>query len=445
MKIFNYTTIKGTKVRLIIKNLKDIVAEAKGKVIKCKNNIVFDYSFNQPIPAIQTELKLEGKRINLYITDEIYKFIKNLKEEERIKKLPIKEQLKEKIRMLKKQTMLLRFVDADLVTGIRYYALIERYEKDIWDKISKYFEYRDTSYHSDDFDAMYDSNYKGYLTSNPGKVQEILENILDLEFIKAEIEKLEKELATIEDKEQNDINYRQQIFKDDLSRLIKKYPDFEKELIDLSKKMNGVGKVIENNLSPEVVINTLLQKQDIYNKCVYKPENLLKITSDIYSDGYRYFSNKKHEDKEAIVPLEGDYIALVKKPKYTPEWWNNLMGDKINGYFAPFKACWVEIYKYKKNFIELLRELGFESLKYYETSNWFIVSDELSIYRNDLNNFITISDNYNYLDIKEDFMKLYKNEKRWLWEDCNYPKPEDIKYIGKFKTVKELIKGEKND
>jgi len=193
---YEYKTSMGTIVSLHINSLKDIVAFANNKELICYAEKGFCYNPKSKLPALCTNLKINGTTVNLEITSEIKSYINSLKEEERTSKLPKKQQLKEKIEKLKNETNFTYFVDADLVTGQRYFALSKRYDKTVWNKIAKYFTYINTSYHSDNFDAMYDSNFKGWLTNNPNKVDEILKETLKIDNTK-EIEELEKELENI--------------------------------------------------------------------------------------------------------------------------------------------------------------------------------------------------------------------------------------------------------
>ena len=133
--------------------------------------------------AIDTDIKIQGKSANIYITDEIKSYIKSLKEEIRFEKMS----KEDKIKYLQGKKNFLYFVDADLVTGQRYYALNRRVDKHIWNKISKYFIYVNMAKHSDEFDAMYGSTYKGYVTNNPNNVQEILNKELKDEINKIDL------------------------------------------------------------------------------------------------------------------------------------------------------------------------------------------------------------------------------------------------------------------
>lgn len=191
---FKYTTDIGTEVVMGIYTVEDIVAFANNKKLKCDGR---GFSFNPKNgnPALPTDLKINGQKVKLEITQEIKEYILSLREDERIAKLPIKKQLKEKIKKLEKE--FLYYVDSDLVTGQSYYTLASRHSKDVWNKIKNYFTYINTSFHSDTFDAMYGSNFKGYLTTKRHEVEAILREIYKIDNTH-KINELKKELAKIE-------------------------------------------------------------------------------------------------------------------------------------------------------------------------------------------------------------------------------------------------------
>lgn len=220
MPTFNYKTSSGTKVNLTINNLEDITAVANDKKLICYAQKGFLYNPKNGKAALGTDLKINGQTVNIEITEEIKDFIKELKEQDRVSKLPLKQQLEERIKHLKNEMNFTYFVDADLVTGKKYFALIKRHDKATWSKIAKYFTYIDTSNHSDDFDAMYGSNFKSWLTDTPNEVNAILKDILKIDNT-LEIVKLQEELDEIKFKEKNDIEYRNNIFKESVEELKK--------------------------------------------------------------------------------------------------------------------------------------------------------------------------------------------------------------------------------
>jgi hypothetical protein len=193
MAQYDYKTSSGTKVSLTINSLEDIIAVANDKQLICYAQKGFSYNPKNRLPALTTDLKIQGQTVNLEITEEIKVYINVLKEEDKISKLPLKQQLKTRIQKLKAETNFTYFVDADLVTGKKYFTLTKKHDKSVWSKIAKYFTYINTSHHSDNFDAMNGSNFKGWLTDEPNKVDAILKDILNIDNT-VEIEELEKEL-----------------------------------------------------------------------------------------------------------------------------------------------------------------------------------------------------------------------------------------------------------
>jgi len=81
MKIFNYTTHKGTKVEVIVKTSNDITLKANGKEFKSNGSFYYDFMTNPPTPALGTDFKVNGKTLSIGVTEEIKTFIKGLKEE----------------------------------------------------------------------------------------------------------------------------------------------------------------------------------------------------------------------------------------------------------------------------------------------------------------------------------------------------------------------------
>lgn len=450
MKTFNYTTKNGTAVELIIYSGSKIKIKAKGMTLKSNGFIVYDFNQNPPHPALSTELKQNGKIVNVHITEEIKNYLNELKEKERIAALPIKEQLQAKINKLNSKRTFTYFVDMDLCTGIKWFALTKKVEKDVWDKIKGYFAYIDTTYHSDEFDAMYGSNYKGYLTRSPEKVEKILQDVFDTKETDKEIEKLEQQLNEILDKEQNDKEYRQQLFKGDIETLKERYPTFATNIDELYTKASqnnnrytlDEGKIIgaELKLDTYTIIDTLLEKVDGYSVGINEPEQLVKVESQYVGGGGGGYNYYYKENKNIAVVFDGDFVVVCTKPKNAPEWWNVMMHDIVNGFFTPFGVCTIKVYKYKEKLYNLLENLGFKNESYGEVSRWFIVANkDWSGYKSDLANISNLSDDYNLLKTKDDVMKKYLKEKRWEWTGLgkkrNSPRPEQIKYIGKFKRL----------
>lgn len=429
---FEYKTSSGTNVVLTINTLTDIIAVVNGKNIVCyaEKGFVYNFNTNPPTPALNTDLKINEQGVSLEITDEIQSYIRNLKDEEKISKLPLREQLKTKIQKLKNETNFTYFVDADIVTGKRYFALIKRYDKGVWSEIAKHFTHIDTSHHSDDFDAMHGSNYKGWLTDNPSEVDAILRGILKIDNTK-EILALEKELEEIEFKEKHDIEYKNNLFKESVRELKEKFPDYKERIEKLSEKASGLTEIGENKIKTEKLIDALLKEDKTFQKCIYDPEELPKITSSVYAGGYKYLHK---ENGVVVVPTE-NYIIVVCKPKYSKEWWNNMSGVIINGFFAEFGASYIRVYKKEENITRLLEKLGFKWEKYYEVSKYFLIGT--SNYRDDLYNIVNLSDDYNYMENKEDVLEKYTREKRWTWKSkiLRDPTLEEIKRIGKFKSI----------
>jgi len=84
----------------------------------------------------------------------------------------------------------------------------------------------------------------------------------------------------------------------------------------------------------------------------------------------------------------------------------------------------------------LLEEFGINNGTYYETSRWFIIDNKKG-YIGDLHHINTLSPDYNYIENEDKVLSVYKNEKRWEWEsEKNMPNTDEIKYIGRFKTLK---------
>ena len=87
-------------------------------------------------------------------------------------------------------------VDKCLSTGLSHYTFIERVSKDDFNRARKYFDFVDTTRGgSDYFDPMYGTKFKGYTTTNPNAVMDILypnwvEN--GLVKLKERLEQLEK-------------------------------------------------------------------------------------------------------------------------------------------------------------------------------------------------------------------------------------------------------------
>ena len=201
MAQYDYKTSSGTKVSLTINSLENITAIANDTGFVCYAQKGFSYNPKNRLPALTTDLKIQGQTVNLEITEEIKVYINELKEEDKISKLPLKEQLKTRIQKLKAETNFTYFVDADLVTGKKYFTLTKKHDKNVWSKIAKYFTYINTSHHSDDFDAMYGSNFKGWLTDNPNEVDAILKDLLKIDNT-AQIAELEQELDKLLIKEE---------------------------------------------------------------------------------------------------------------------------------------------------------------------------------------------------------------------------------------------------
>ena len=430
MKVFNYKTKRGTEIELTINSSSDIEMYVKGKGrFKAFDSFDFDSEFNN-CPSIKIDHKIDNKSIYVNITDEIYRFIKELKEDERINSLPLKEQIKAKLKKLKKKLSFTYFVDTDLVTGMKYYALSNRVEKEVWSKIAKYFEFIDTSYRSDNFDAMYGGNYKGYLTTQPHKVEAILRDIFDVSNLEKELKKLENKLKEIEYKEKHDVEYRKSLFKKGFDNLLKKFPNYKTELKKLENKLNGIGKIKEVNITTFELLNVLLGDFDKdAKKMIYEPTEVPKVTSSAYSGGYVYM--QKDGEDVAIIPTE-KYIVVAVKNEYSKEWWNQWDGISINGFFAPFGFTDITIYPNKGDLFRLLEKFGYKYKHYGECGKWFIVTKKG--YTSDLLNVVTLSEDYDdWVKTEADALEQYKREKRWEWDSGNYPTLEDIKYIGKFK------------
>jgi len=426
---FEYTTHRGTKVELEVISSTNIKIKANGKTFISRGKFAFDYTTTPPTPALSTDYKQSGKVLNIGITEEIRNYIRQLKEEERIAKLTRKEQIKEQIKKLKTETTSTYLVDKDLVTGLSWFTLTKRVDKKTWKSVSHFFTYIDTTYHSDDFDSMYESKFKGYATIKPAEVDAIL--CKDKEEIEEKIKKLEEELAKIEYKEKNDTEYRRKIFTEDFNRLKEKYQNID--LSELEKKLSGLDliKIKDNNLCASIIVDLLLEEEKGYEGCIYNPKELPKIVSSSYAGGYHYFHKDNHDI--AVIPTK-KYIVVAHRPKYSKEFGN----DMINGFFALFGVCYIRVYKRVDKILNLLNELGLKSTTYYENSSWFIMDNKLG-YKNDFTHINTLSDDYNYIENEEKVLSKYKSEKRWEWNKGRFkvmPTPEEIKYIGKFKVLK---------
>lgn len=429
MAQYDYKTSSGTKVSLTINSLEDITAVANDNELVCFAQKGFCFNPKSKLPALSTDLKIKEQTVNLEITEEIKVYINELKEEDKISKLPIKEQLKTRIQKLKAETNFIYFVDADLVTGKKYFTLTKKHDKNVWSKIAKYFTYINTSHHSDAFDAMYGSNFKGWLTDKPNEVDAILKDILNIDNT-LEIAELQEKLDAIELKEKNDVEYRNKLLADSILPLKNKYPIFKESLELLEKKAIGVKHISENTLDTESIVNLFLEEDKKYQRFINNPEELPKITSSVYSGGYCYLQK---EENTIIIPTK-NYIVVANKPKYSKEWWNNPMGEMINGYFARFGACNIRVYKDKGNFYELLKKLGFVTKQYGEDSKYFLqCENSYSGYSGSIYNIESLCEDYNWCK-KEDVLEKYKKEERWNWTEqiVSYPKPDEIKNVGKF-------------
>jgi len=426
---FEYRTSSGTDVVLTINTLKDVIAVVNKKTITCyaEKGFVYNFNINPPMPALGTDLKINEKNVNLEITQEIKNFIIELKDEDKFLKLPRKEQLEAKIQKLRNETNFTRFIDADLVTGKKYFALNKRYDNKVWSRLAKHFEHIDTSYHDDDFDAMYGGNYKGWLTDNPSEVNAILMDIFKIDNTQ-EISNLEKELEGIEFKEKYDTEYRNNLFIESVRELKEEFPTYAERIEKVSKLASGFTKIDENKIKTEKIMDVLLEEDKTFQNCIYNPEELPKVTSSVYSGGYNYLQK---EDGVVVVPTK-NYIVVVHKPKYSMEWWNNMSGVIINGFFAEFGASYIRVYKKEENITRLLEKIGFEWKKYHEVSDYFLVGT--SNYRDDLYNIVKLSDDYDYCTLEE-VREQYIREERWNWENYSYPNLEKLKRIGKFKTI----------
>ena len=435
MKVFAYTTKRGTEVEMIIKNSKDVVAviKNKGTFKVFTESINYDREQDNCISLKIDKTGNNGKDIYINITDEIYKYIKELKEEERIDSLPQKQRIKAKINRLKAKINFTYFVDADLVTGMKYYALTQRVDKRIWSKIKKYFTYIDTSYHSDNFDAMYGSNFKGYLTNAPEKVEKILHKEIDLSNIKEELEKLEKELELLEHKEESDNKYRKELIEGEINKAIEEFLLFKEGLRKIPLGNGEHKSLLELDINAYVILDMLVGDFNKEAKArTYNPEEIKKVTSCIYAGGYVYWE----KDNIAVIPTE-KHIVVMSKNTYSKEWWNSWNGVSINGFFAPYGLGDITIYPKKDGILRVLEKFGYTAKTYYEVSYWFIVAKNFTNWNDDICNIITLSDDYNYLESKEKVLDLYKNEKRWEWKGDKYPAIENIKYIGKFRKIEE--------
>lgn len=151
---------------------------------------------------ILKEAEKVGVDLGDYSITEDYKismeqFLVNLEELERFKIVEKDKAKAKKIEKLEKDIeeknigyKNIVFVDSDLCTGLTYYTFVNRVDKNDFNKVRHLFKYIDTTFRSDEFDSMYDSNFKGYATTKPEEVCNILyENWKD-ELIYKKIEEL---------------------------------------------------------------------------------------------------------------------------------------------------------------------------------------------------------------------------------------------------------------
>ena len=161
----------------------------------------------------------------------------------------------------------------------------------------------------------------------------------------------------------------------------------------------------------------------------HDPSSIKKITSAEYAGVHVYWE----KDNTAIIPTKNN-IVVMEKNNYSKEWWNNLGGVKINGFFAPYGFGYITIFPYKDGILKVLEKFGYVLKIYKEISYWFIVSKNFTNLRDDIHNVVTLSHDYDYVGDKETLLSIYESKKIWT-ETLGYPPMDKIKYIGKFKRL----------
>jgi hypothetical protein len=141
----------------------------------------------------------------------------------------------------------LRYAGRSAETGITFYRLSAEVPRDVWRKISKYFE----KFYPDEEDAL-DGELIGWLTAQPEAVEKILgvKEELTLEYRRREAEKRREEKKKKAQELQAKLNDIEKAFEN------AEYPDPEKEAAQFRpgyEKMRVEGEVIQHPLNPENV------------------------------------------------------------------------------------------------------------------------------------------------------------------------------------------------
>jgi len=457
MKIYEYVTSKGTKIKLNIINSKQIVIETKEKKMNSKGYITYDYSKKFPILGLVTDEKINDKRIVVEITKEIEEYLRLLREKEEIRKLPYKEKLEKIIKQLKYKINFLEFVDADMITGLKYYKLKNKLDLDVWNKVKHLFEYINTAQHNDEFDSMFESHYKGYATIYPDKVEKILRTIYKDKIVRIEknIEKFKMRLEKYNKEIEKEKKRQKEILKSKFMQLYQKYPMFEREIKELFNKYRdkfNYQNIKDNNLTFKNLLDVFSEEKKEY-PLAGKIEETYKIISD-YEDNKtnnHYFFQKENETN--LIVFNKNSVFYIKPTKYRWEYWNS--GDKeslMNGYFTPIGFCYFEEYKVKNidKFRELLKEFGIKKNTYRENSFYAILDktkNENYIEEFEFPHFVALSEDYNYCKNNNEVLNKYLRDTNCKLENIikvtqfkTFNKTEKIKFLKNSDVYNNFIK-----
>jgi len=143
-------------------------------------------------------------------TDRLAEFLKKLKiqlekmdKEDKLKSLEKNlKRIEEKIKKGKVPYKNLIAIDVDLVTGRTFYKLEERIPLEDFNKVRKYFEYISET-PSEEFDPMSGTRYRGWATTQPEKVCDILYpewREEGMKYLKEEYERIKKEIEKLRKK-----------------------------------------------------------------------------------------------------------------------------------------------------------------------------------------------------------------------------------------------------